>query len=596
MCGIVGYAGRRRALPIVLEALKRLEYRGYDSAGVAILDKKIQLHKDRGEIRELEGKLPKLSGTSGLGHTRWATHGAPSQENAHPFLDCHGQIALAHNGIIENYSSLRADLEARGHKFGSETDTEVVVHLVEEAYKGSLEEALRSVLPKVQGSYAFALMHAEEEGRLVVTRKDSPLVIGLGTDENLFASDIPALLRETNRVLHLMDGEIAVITAAGVQIHAPDGARVRRRAETVSWTLEDAEKGGFPHFMLKEIFEQPEVIHSTLLGRLSDFDSGDVFRDKARHVKLVACGTSFHAALAGKYILEEMAGIPSSAEQASEYRYARASNDKPLVVLISQSGETADTIGAAREAKRRGCRTLAVTNHVGCSLSREVEEVLYTRAGLEIGVAATKTFTAQMVALYILALRLGLSAGHLTSDEVRKWTEELRALPRAVQAVLDSAQETEALARTYSQSRDMFFIGRNINYPIALEGALKMKEISYIHAEGYPAGELKHGPLALLTESAPVVALAPRDHTYEKMVGNIGEVSARGSPVIAIAYEGDAEMEKYADQVLRVPLVRPVYSPLVNVVALQLLAYYTARERGCSIDKPRHLAKSVTVE
>jgi glucosamine--fructose-6-phosphate aminotransferase (isomerizing) len=596
MCGIVGYTGHRPALPIILEALKRLEYRGYDSAGIAIQEDELQVFKDKGEIRELERTLPRLKGTAGIGHTRWATHGAPSRENAHPFLDCKGVLALAHNGIIENYAAIRAELEAKGHKFTSETDTETVVHLVEEAYRGNLEEALRSVLPRIQGSYALALIHADERDKLVVARKDSPLVIGLGTEENLFASDVPALLRETSKVLHIMDGEVAVITPTEVRVLAPDGSTVHRRAEEITWTIEDAEKGGFPHFMLKEIYEQPEVIHSTLLGRLTDLNTGNLLHDGPVQVKLVASGTSYHAGLAGKYILEEIARIPSTAELASEYRYATPSEEKPLVVLISQSGETADTIGAAREARRRGCRTLAITNYVGSSLSREVDEVLYTRAGLEIGVAATKTFTAQLVALYLLALKLGISTGSMTADEARKWTDELRTLPRAVQSVLDSASQIEGLAREFCHSRDMFFIGRNVNYPIALEGALKMKEISYIHAEGYPAGELKHGPLALLTEETPVVAIVPRDHTYEKMVANMGEVAARGSPTIALAYEGDDEIEKYADHVIRVPWIRPIYSPVVNAVALQLFAYHAARERGCSIDKPRHLAKSVTVE
>ncbi len=596
MCGIVGYTGGRQALPLILDALKRLEYRGYDSAGVAILNKGIQLHKDRGEISHLEESLPALKGVAGIGHTRWATHGAPSQENAHPLSDCTGKIVLAHNGIIENYASLKSELEAKGHKFTSQTDTETVVHMVEDAYEGNLHEALRSVLPRIEGSFAFALMHADEQGTMVVTRRDSPLVLGVGTEENLFASDIPALLRETNRIVHLVDGETAVITPSDIQLFAPDGSRVKRAPETISWTVEDAEKGGFPHFMLKEIYEQPDAIHSTSLGRLSDMGNDELNLGRVGHVKLVACGTAFHAALVGKYILEEMAGVPASAELASEYRYSPAARDRPLMVLVSQSGETADTIGAAREARRRGCRTLAITNYLGCSLSREVDDVLYTRAGMEIGVAATKTFAAQLLALYILALRLGIDSGNLTVDQARKATQELRTLPRAVESVLDSADDVEALARKYCQARDMFFLGRNINYPIALEGALKMKEISYIHAEGYPAGELKHGPLALITEDTPVVALVPRDHTYGKMIGNIGEISARGSPVIAVAYEDDNEIEKYVDHVLRVPWVDPVYSPVVNAVVLQLLAYYTARERGCSIDKPRNLAKTVTVE
>ncbi len=596
MCGIVGYTGGRRALPIILEALKRLEYRGYDSAGVAVLNKGVQLHKDKGEISQLRASIPDFKGVAGIGHTRWATHGAPSTENAHPFLDCTGKMVLAHNGIIENYVALREELEAKGHQFTSQTDTETVVHLVEHAYSGNLEEALRSVLTRIQGAFAFALMHADEEGKLVVARRDSPLVLGLGTEENLFASDVPALLKETNKVMHLVDGEIAVVTPSDVQVFAPDGSPVKRAPEIIAWSVEDAEKGGFPHFMLKEIYEQPEVIHATSLGRLSDLDHNDLALDTVGHVKLVACGTAFHAALAGKYILEEVAGIPASAELASEYRYSPAPNDKPLMVLVSQSGETADTIGAAREARRRGCKTLAITNYMGCSLSREVDEVLYTRAGLEIGVAATKTFAAQLLVLYILSLRLGIHSGRITIDQARKATAELRTLPRAVQSVLDSASEVEALAREYAQSRDMFFLGRNVNYPIALEGALKMKEISYIHAEGYPGGELKHGPLALITEDTPVVALVPRDHTYEKMIGNIGEISARGSPVIAVAYEGDSEIEKYVDHVLRVPSIGAIYSPVVNAVLLQLLAYYVARERGCSIDKPRNLAKTVTVE
>ncbi len=595
MCGIVGYTGDQPALPILIEALKRLEYRGYDSAGVVVLDGELQIHKDKGEIRELESALPDLPGVVGLGHTRWATHGAPSRHNAHPFLDCSGKLALAHNGIIENYRAHREKLEAKGHKFSSETDTEVVVHLVEDAYQGNLEEALRSVLTGLEGAYAFALTHAAEPGKLVVARRDSPLVLGLGTGENLFASDVPALLSTTSKVLHLMDGELAILTPEGIEIQAPDGSAVDRKPEVVTWTVEDAERGGFPHFMLKEIFDQPEVIHATLLGRLSDFENLEILQGADR-VKLVACGTSYHAALAGKYILEEIAGIPASAELASEYRYAARSDGKPLVICISQSGETADTIGAAREAKRRGSRTLAVTNYVDSSLTREVDESLYTRAGLEIGVAATKTFTAQLVALYILALRLGILRGTLTPDPARKWIEEIRALPRAVQAVLDSASAIEALAREYSQVRDMFFIGRNINFPMAMEGALKMKEISYVHAEGYAAGELKHGPLALITEDTPVVALVPQDHTYEKMIGNVGEVSARGAPVLAIGYEGDEELEKYVDATIRVPWVPSIYSPVVNTVALQLLAYYTARERECSIDKPRNLAKSVTVE
>ncbi len=596
MCGIIGYTGRRPALPILVEGLKRLEYRGYDSAGVAVVQDGIQVHKDRGEIRKLEANLPKLKGTTGIGHTRWATHGSPSRHNAHPFLDCKGRLALAHNGIIENHRELREALTLRGHAFTSETDTEVVAHLVEEAYQGNLEEALLKVLPQLQGSYALAILSADEPAKLVVARRDSPLVLGLGADENLFASDVPALLKETSRVIYLQDGEVAVVTPDYIRILDGHGEEVHREASKITLALEDAEKGGFEHFMLKEIFEQPAVLRSTLLGRPEALDLARLF-DGYPSVKLVAMGTSYHAALAGKYILEEMVGIPASAELASEYRYARAPyRDKPLTILVSQSGETADTIGAAREAKRRGCRTLAVTNYISSSLGRECDQVLYTRAGLEIGVAATKTFIAQLTAMYLLALDFGHHFMTITPDEERRMEEELRGTPRAIQAVLNMAEGIERVAAKYAQARDMFFIGRNIGYPMALEGALKMKEISYIHAEGYAGGELKHGPLALLGSETPVVAIVPQDSTYDKMLSNIGEVAARGSPVVAIATEGDRGVAKTADDVLFIPRISALLNPMPEAVAVQLLAYYAARLRGCEIDKPRHLAKSVTVE
>lgn len=596
MCGIIGYTGHRPSLPILVEGLKRLEYRGYDSAGVAVAEDGIVVHKDQGEVGALEGQLPKLRGTTGIGHTRWATHGRPSRPNAHPFLDCTGRLALAHNGIIENFQALKEGLLQRGHRFTSETDTEVVVHLVEEAYQGNLEEAVRKVLPQLQGSYALALVCAQEPSKLVVARKDSPVVLGLGDDENLFASDVPALLKQTNRIVFLQDGEVAVLTPDYVHILDPQGRPVAREPTKVNLSLEDAEKGGFDHFMLKEIFEQPSVVRSTLMGRTEGLDIERLFTDYPS-VKLVAMGTSHHAALVGKYILEEMVGIPASAELASEYRYARAPHrDKPLTILISQSGETADTIGAAREARRRGCRTLAITNYVGSSLSRECDQVLYTRAGLEIGVAATKTFTGQLTALYLLALGFGDHFMTITPDEERRLEEELRGTPRAIQAVLNMAEAVERVAAKYAGARDMFFIGRNVNYPMALEGALKMKEISYIHAEGYAAGELKHGPLALLGPETPVVAIAPRDATYEKMVSNIGEVAARDAPVVAIASERDRSILKMVDDALFLPGGGDILNPLPTAAVLQLLAYYTARTRGCEIDKPRHLAKSVTVE
>ncbi len=596
MCGIAGYCGFRHALPIVMDALKRLEYRGYDSAGVAVVENGLAVHKAAGEIAVLESRLPHLKGTVGIGHTRWATHGVPSDTNAHPFLDCKGEIALIHNGIIENYLPLKEKLEAKGHRFTSDTDTEVIVHLLEEAYDGSLEAAVRKVVPSLEGSYAFVTLTSGEKDKIVAVRQETPLIVGLGTEENFLASDVPALLKETNRVLEIHDGEMVVVTPGGVTLTTVGGEAVDRDPKEIEWTVEDAEKGGFPHFMLKEIFETPEAVRSTLLGRIDDGDIDAATQNHFDTVKLVACGTSFHAGLAGKYIFEELAKTPCTAELASEYRYSSPALERPLVVLISQSGETLDTIGAAREARRRGRRSLAISNYMGSSLTREVDATIYTRAGIEIGVAASKTFMTQLVALYLMAISLGLRRGAITHDMARHLREELRATPRAIQRVLDGAPKIREIAEKYAGAKDMFFLGRHIHYPIALEGALKMKEISYIHAEGYPAGELKHGPLALLTKDTPVVAVVVPDHTYDKMLSNVREVSARGSPVVAVGFEGDRELGKYVDDVLTVPEVEPLLAPLPVSVALQLLAYYAADALGQSIDKPRHLAKSVTVE
>ncbi len=596
MCGIIGYVGRRPALPILVDSLKRLEYRGYDSAGVAVVGSAIRVAKDKGYISDLERILPPMEGTMGIGHTRWATHGAPSKENAHPHLDCTGKLALVHNGIVENYAEIRAQLKAEGHAFRSQTDTESLVHLIEKHYEGDLEVAVRSAVRQIRGSYAFAALHEDEPDRIVAARRESPLVVGLGTDENLVASDVPALLKHTNRIVYVLDGEIVVASGGMVRITDFEGRPVLRDPERITWTFEDAERGGFPHFMLKEIYEAPQAIHDTLLGRVADFESDPFFRDGYGAVKLVACGTSFHSALVGKYVLEELARIPASAELASEFRYARTAGDKPLVILISQSGETADTLGAAREARRRGSKTFAISNVVGSSLAREVDRTLFTRAGIEIGVAATKTFIAQLTALYLVGIGMGLERGTLAIDEAERLREELRALPRAVQTVLNAAPLLEGLAEKYGDARDVFFIGRHMSYPVAMEGALKLKEISYLHAEAYAAGELKHGPLALVTPESPVVAIATHDHTYEKLLGNIGEVAARGAPVIAIASEDDREIARRADEVVYVPAVRPLFAPVPVSVALQLFAYYVARRRGCPIDKPRNLAKSVTVE
>src|SRR5712692_1066109 len=596
MCGIVGYAGRRDALPILLDGLKRLEYRGYDSAGVAIVGSALQVMKDKGFIANLEAQLPPLKGSTGLAHTRWATHGAPSKVNAHPHVDCTGKIALAHNGIIENYASLREKLQARGHTFVSQTDTESLVHLIESYYDGDLEAATRKALGDVRGSYAILAVHADEPGKVIGARNESPLVVGIGPDENFLASDVPALLRYTDRVAYVMDREMVVITPKGVTIKDLEGHVVKRELQRITWSLEDAEKGGFEHFMLKEIHEAPQAIHETLLGRLANLDLDGFTSEGITSVKLVACGTSYHAALVGKYVFEEIARIPASAELASEYRYSQGATERPLVLLISQSGETADTLGAAREAHRRGCKTLAISNVIGSSLSREVDKTIYTRAGIEIGVAATKTFIAQLVALYLVALKMGQDRGTLGYDELDRLKDQLRSLPRAAQYVLNKADEIRALARKYGDVRDIFYIGRHTNYPVALEGALKLKEISYIHAEAYAAGELKHGPLALVTPATPVVVVAPSDALIEKLKSNLQEVSARGSPVLAIGTEGDKELRKFVDDVIEIPSLPWIFSPVPVSVALQLFAYAAARMRDCPIDKPRNLAKSVTVE
>jgi glucosamine--fructose-6-phosphate aminotransferase (isomerizing) len=598
MCGIVGYVGGKRAQPILLDSLKRLEYRGYDSAGIAVVGEGIQLFKTKGEIAVLEQSMPEMEGTVGIAHTRWATQGKPTSENAHPFGGCGSQVAVVHNGIIANFMTLRESLVADGHKFSSDTDTEVFAHLVEmNLGGGSLVDAVRAALVRIEGTYAFAVV-AEGRDEVVAARNESPLVIGLGNGENFLASDVTALLKHTNKVVYIMDGEVVRITRESVTIVDREGNPVERAPERVAWSLEDAEKGGYPHFMLKEIFEQPSAIHESLLGRIDTGDSEDSFfqGQTFSSVKIVACGTSYHAGLVGKYIIEELARIPTTVQISSEYRYSTAARENPLVVLITQSGETLDTFAAAREAKKRGNKTIAIVNVIGSAISREVDHVIYTRAGPEIGVAATKTFVTQLIALYLLAVELGVKGRVLTAQARKSVTDQLRSLPRAVQDVLNQAQTIESLANKYSKARDMFFIGRNIHYPIALEGALKTKEISYIHGEGYPAGELKHGPLALLSKESPVVAIVVKDHTYEKMIGNISEVSARASPVIVIAVQGDTEISKYADDVIYLKEIPPLFLPVPVITALQLWAYYLAKARGCPIDKPRNIAKTVTVE
>jgi len=598
MCGIMGYSGHRRASEVLVEGLKRLEYRGYDSAGVAMVENgRLAMVKRQGELDVLQGALPRLEGRTGIGHTRWATCGRPSDRNAHPFLSCDGKLAIVHNGIIENHSTLRKRLEAEGHHFTSETDTEVVVHLLEGHFRGDLRQAMADTLKEIKGTYAIAaVLEGSEE--IVAARKENPLVIGLGVQENFLASDVTALLSYTNKVLYVMDGETVSLTPNGVAIFDSEGAQVKREPSLVSWSAEDAQKGGFEHFMLKEIFEGPNAIHNTLLGALDLIENGEVLpRTDFQSVKLVACGSSYHAAMVGKYAMEEFAGVPTTLELASEYRYSPGARETPLVILITQSGETADTLAAAREARRRGCHTLAVTNVVGSTITREVDEVLYTRAGPEIGVAATKTFLTQLVAMYLVAIRIGYGNGTLSHDSMRSALSSLRQSSNMVQSVLNRTHSIEEASRMLDRAGHCFFIGRNINYPTMLEGALKLKEISYIHAEGFAAGELKHGPLALLDATTPVIAVAIKgDHTYEKMLANIAEVAARDSPVLGIGVEGDTDLGRLCERMIAIQPVEPVFSPLPVTVALQALAYYVARRRGCSIDKPKNLAKSVTVE
>jgi glucosamine--fructose-6-phosphate aminotransferase (isomerizing) len=595
-----------------------LEYRGYDSAGIAIVDKKLQIHKRQGMIKELEKKMPKIKGTLGISHTRWATHGEPSERNAHPHFDCKNKIAVVHNGIIENYAVLKDKLIKEGHKFKSETDTEILVHLIEKHYYGrsrskrskgnpkdeaKLVQAVKKTLKEVKGSFAIGVIHADEQDKLIAARNESPLVIGLGDAENFIASDVPAILKYTNKVIYIENGELAVVTKDGVQITDFNGKPITHQVQKIKWSLVDAEKGGFDHFMLKEIFEQPQVIRDAMLGRISRINSDLTFDDLNNidnwgfdSIKIIACGSSYHAGLIGKYIFEKLTRIPTSVELASEYRYSETTYGQPLVILITQSGETADTLAAAREAKRRGSKTIGVTNVVGSSITREVDNVVYIHAGPEICVCATKSFIAQLIVLYLLAITVGGKAGFLKPGEVRELTDALRTLPTTVRKVLNDVESIKKVAAKIVNSENIFFIGRNINYPTALEGALKLKEISYIHAEGYPAGELKHGPLALLTPDTPVVVVTAHDHTYDKILGNIGEVGARNAPIIAVGYENDIQLNKYTDIILSIPEVPPLLSPIPASVVLQLLAYYAAKDRGCPIDKPRNLAKSVTVE
>ncbi len=593
MCGIIGYIGLRPAQPILLNCLGRLEYRGYDSCGIAVAEHDIKVYKDAVRVTALKKTMPRLEGKVGIGHTRWATHGEPSPINAHPHLDCTGNIAVVHNGIITNYPKLRDQLTAEGHRFVSETDTEVIPHLIEKHYNGNLEAAVAIALNNFEGSYAIIVLAAGED-KLVAARKDSPIIISLGDRENFIASDVPAILDYSNRVVYLEDGDIGVITTDSIKIRRR-GNEVATKVHQIAWTVEDAQKAGYEHFMLKEIHEQPKVIRDTLAGWVSGEtleDLAAMWVDDIDALLILACGTSYHAALIGKQIGQELLGMPVRAEFASEFNYSAQPLARTIAITITQSGETADTLKAMKKLKEVGSEVLAITNVVGSTATRIADRTLYTCAGPEISVAATKSFTAQLMVLY----QLMLSHPEIGARRLNSLTKELRQLPNKVQQVLDNEGEIAQYAGELSRYENVFFIGRGINFPVALEGALKLKEIAYIHSEGYAAGELKHGPFALLDSDTPVIALLAQDDTYEPMMTNIKEVKARGSPIIALSREGDEDIEKIADKVLTVPQVETMFSPVVNTVSLQLLAYYAAKERGCPIDFPRNLAKSVTVE
>ena len=610
MCGIVGYIGERSAAQILVPSLKRLEYRGYDSAGLAVIDGAgLSIRKSQGKIAHLEAGLQQtpVSGKVGIAHTRWATHGVPSDKNAHPHVDCTGRIAVVHNGIIENHRALRARLVAGGHCIVSDTDTEVLAHLIEQRMNGSLETAVAQALAEIHGACAMAVVDQDFPDRLVAARVGgSPLIIGVADGEYILASDIPALLHLTRDILVLEDGEIATLKRGGVQIRRLGGEKIERNLQTVTWSAEAAEKGGYPHFMLKEIEEQPAAVAATLQGRINP-DTGlvdladlgltpDELR-RVRRIVLVACGTSWHAALVGKFLLEEWTDIPCEVDIASEFRYRHLLvNDRTLIIPISQSGETADTLAALREVRQRKARVLSICNVVGSSVARESDAVLYTRAGIEIGVASTKAFTAQLAALYLLGIHLGLTLERLSISHARDLTSHLTHVPEASNTTLKRCEAIPALAERYVAARNFLYLGRGIHFPVALEGALKLKEISYIHAEGYPAGEMKHGPIALIDEAMPVVALTPLGRTYEKVLSNVEETRARRGQVIAIASDGDRELEGKVHHVLHVPYISEYVAPILETIPLQLLAYHIAVQRGCDVDQPRNLAKSVTVE
>ncbi|HTO73218.1 MAG TPA: glutamine--fructose-6-phosphate transaminase (isomerizing) [Gemmatimonadales bacterium] len=608
MCGIVGYVGPRQAAEILIAGLKRLEYRGYDSAGLAVVNGDgLTIHKQSGKLSVLEkslaGKMP--HGTLGIGHTRWATHGAPTTPNAHPHTDQTARIALIHNGIIENSQVIRKALEQRGHTFKSETDTEVLAHLVGECYEGNLEEAVAAALREVDGAYGIAVICADEPDTVVAARKGSPLLVGVGDGEWFVASDASAILAHTRSVVYLDDGEMVVLTRKGYHVRDLAATRIEKAVRHIEWDLSTIERGGYAHFMLKEIFEQPESVRNTMRGHLLE-DEGtarvtglnltDDDINRITRIVITACGTSWHSGLIAEHLMEEWARMPVEVEYASEFRYRNpVIDDKTLVIGISQSGETADTLAAIREAKRRGARTIGVVNVVGSTIAREVDGGIYLHAGPEVGVASTKAFTSQVTALALIALRFA-RLRNLSILQGREIIQALHAIPDQIQDILDRASDIEALAERFGRADNMLYLGRGVNFPVALEGALKLKEISYVHAEGYPAAEMKHGPIALIDDLMPVVFIAPRDAVHGKIVSNIEEVRARGGQVIALVNEGDREIARLAAATFEIPETLGLLSPLLTVIPLQLYSYYVALRRGCNVDQPRNLAKSVTVE
>ncbi|EGK59419.1 glucosamine-fructose-6-phosphate aminotransferase [Centipeda periodontii DSM 2778] len=609
MCGIVGYVGDRQAAEFLLDGLSRLEYRGYDSAGIAVYDgENIRVAKSVGRLAALRDKIKGNVpvGSLGIGHTRWATHGRPSDVNSHPHTDCHGDFAIVHNGIIENYLSLKEELIAKGHVFKSETDTEVVVHLLEDVYTGDFVAAVRAVLARIEGSYALVFMSRRHPDMLICTKQDNPLIIGLGEGENFIASDIPAIISKTRRTYILSDGEVAVVRKDAVEVTNHLGAPVPKKVFEVTWNAEAAEKGGYEHFMLKEIHDQPKAVRDTMSQRITADKKAISFEELAwdadylnsfDKIYIVACGTAYHAGLVGKYYIEKLARVLVEVDVASEFRYRDPIVDEhTLLIVVSQSGETSDTLAALKESKRRGAKTLAITNVVGSSIAREADQVVYTWAGPEIAVASTKAYTTQLVLFFMLALYMAEIKGSISTERTAELVAQLHEIPAQVSEILSDVDPIKTFAKQYGFNEDVFYIGRGLDYAVSLEGALKLKEISYIHAEAYAAGELKHGTLALIVEGVPVIALATQRNVYEKTLSNIKEVKARDAVVIGIAAEGDIELKKYVDHVMHVPASDEFIMPILSVIPLQLLAYYAAITRGCDVDKPRNLAKSVTVE